>query len=168
MQAGIVYSSVTGNTKRLAEAMAHATETPVYTVSAAPEASKLAGLGLLALGFWVRRGLPDPAMLRFMESLHGQKLFLFGTLGAWPDSPHALHCLEMSTRLLEGNANCVAGTFLCQGRVNPRIAASAEQQGRHPMTPERAARLEEASRHPDERDIAEAVRRWQHCVAACR
>ena len=55
--------------------------------------------------------------------------------------------------------------FLCQGRVDPKILEISRQKGRHPMTPERRARLEEAARHPDTADLAEAGRRWQRCLA---
>lgn len=67
--------------------------------------------------------------------------------------------------LLEEGGNTVLDGFLCQGRVDPKILEISRQKGRHPMTPERRARLEEAARHPDTADLAEAGRRWQLCLA---
>ena len=94
-----------------------------------------------------------------------RKSFFFGTLGAWPDSPHARRCAEGARALLEEGGNTVLDGFLCQGRVDPKILEISRQKGRHPMTPERRARLEEAARHPDTADLAEAGRRWQRCLA---
>ena len=157
----IIYSSITGNTRQLAEAMAHAEGSPLYSVQDAPNPERFS---LLALGFWVRKGLPDERMLRFMESIRNTKVYLFGTLGAWPDSPHAERCIEETTQRLSAQGNTIIGHFLCQGRVNPRIVTASAQKGTHLLTPERAARLAEAERHPDAQDRARAAQTWlEHC-----
>ena len=153
----IIYSSITGNTRQLAEAMARAEGSPLYTVQDAPNPEMFS---LLALGFWVRKGRPDDRMLRFMESVRNAKVYLFGTLGAWPDSPHAKRCIQETQRLLSAQGNTVIGHFLCQGKVNPKIVTASAQKGTHSLTPERAARLAEAEHHPDAQDIANAVQTW--------
>ena len=162
MKSCIIYSSVTGNTRKVAEALAAASGAPCFPVREAPDPDDY---DLLALGFWVRLGQADSRMQEYMRRVLGKKIFFFGTLGAWPDSPHARRCAEGARSLLQEGGNTVLGGFLCQGRVNPKILEISRQKGRHPMTPERRARLEEAARHPDTADLAEAGRRWQRCLA---
>ena len=111
---------------------------------------------------WAR---PTPECKNICAAYSAKKIFFFGTLGAWPDSPHARRCAEGARSLLQEGGNTVLGGFLCQGRVNPKILEISRQKGRHPMTPERRARLEEAARHPDAADLAEAGRRWRLCLA---
>ncbi|MCD7983292.1 MAG: flavodoxin family protein [Desulfovibrio sp.] len=158
MKICIVYSSITGNTRTVAEALAAVSGVPCFPVRDAPDP---ADYDLLALGFWVRLGQADARTQRYMRRVLGKKIFFFGTLGAWPDSPHARRCMDGARALLEEGGNTVLDGFLCQGRVNPKILALSQRRGRHPMTPERRARLEEAARHPDAADLAEAGRRWR-------
>ena len=162
MKSCIIYSSVTGNTRKVAEALADASGALLPPVREAPDPDDYE---LLALGFWVRLGQADSRMQEYMRRVLGKKIFFFGTLGAWPDSPHARRCAEGARSLLQEGGNTVLGGFLCQGRVNPKILEISRQKGRHPMTPERRARLEEAARHPDAADLAEAGRRWRLCLA---
>ncbi len=53
----ILCSSITGNTRFLADALAGATGAPVFPTGHPP---LLDHAGTLLLGFWVRRGLPLP------------------------------------------------------------------------------------------------------------
>ena len=148
----VVFSSVTGNTRRVAAALAESTGDPLLRVS---DMADPAAFDVLALGFWVRRGQPDPASQALWRRLQGRLTFWFGTLGAWPWSEHAAGCRQAAAALLDKGGNTVLGGFLCQGRVS--VPASS----RHPMTPERMARLAEAARHPDASELQAAVQAWQ-------
>lgn len=161
-RAAVVYSSVTGNTRRVAEALT-LERLPLFSVTQAPD---LDAYDLLALGFWVRKGLPDARAQRCWAGLHGKRIFLFGTLGAWPHSAHARRCLEGAHALLTANGNQIVGEFLCQGRVSPQVLAASARKGTHPMTEGRAARLAEAARHPHAGDLAAARDCWQSVLAA--
>ena len=160
-RAGIVYSSLTGNTRQVAQALA-GQEFPLHSLAEAPSPD---GFDLLALGFWVRRGLPDAGSQRYWDGIRGKDIFLFGTLGAWPHSPHAQRCLASARERLAANGNRILGEFLCQGRVNPQALAASARKGTHPMTAARAARLAEAARHPCTDDLAAARACWQEVLA---
>lgn len=155
----ILCSSITGNTRRLADALAAAAAAPVFPAAHPPRLAE----ELLLLGFWVRRGLPDSRSLRLWQGLRGRRVFVFGTHGTRPGSAHSRQSLAAARRLLRDNGNEVLGGFVCQGRVDPRLVALAGKPGHHPMTPERAARLAEAARHPDGADLAALVRCWEFC-----
>lgn len=161
-RAAVIYSSVTGNTRRLAEALALG-HLPLFSVTRQPDTT---AYDLLALGFWVRKGLPDARAQRCWAGIRAKHIFLFGTLGAWPHSPHASRCLEGARALLTASGNRIVGEFLCQGRVSPHVLAASASKGTHPMTEGRAARLAEAARHPDAGDIAAACACWRAVLAA--
>jgi flavodoxin len=154
----IVYSSRTGNTKKIAEAIAAVMpEAKLASIDTAPAPDDF---DWVALGFWVNKGLPDNAMLRYMQTIRKSTVALFGTLGAWPNSEHAKKCIQRSEALLAAPeaGNTVLGTFLCQGRVDPAVISLMQQQASpaHPMTEERKQRLLEAAKHPDEQDCRRA------------
>lgn len=161
MNACIVYSSCTGNTRKVAEALADTSGLPCFPVRCAPEPDSF---DMLALGFWVRKGQPDARALRYMERVRGKHVFFFGTLGAWPHSDHARRCMVATHEILQAGGNTVVDGFLCQGRVNPQVVAASQRRGGHPMSQERLARLREAERHPDAADLAAARLHWQRCL----
>ena len=160
MKVQIVYSSLSGCTRRLAEGIFDA-----LTVDAKELHDLAAGKpeldgDIVLLGYWVDKGMPDAQAKAYLETVRDAKVALFGTLGAWPDSDHARDCIAQGEALVNApeRRNKVLGTYLCQGKVDPKIVAMMQKMASdvHPMTPERKARLEEAAKHPDEADCLRA------------
>ena len=159
MKTLVVYSSRTGNTKKVAQAMAEVMPgCELLPVEEAP--SSVDQYDVVAVGYWVDRGMPDAATRAWLEGVRNARLAFFGTLGAWPDSDHARECMARGEALaLEpARGNVVLGSWLCQGKIDPKILeVMAKMAGNvHPMTPERRARIEEAAKHPDENDCRRA------------
>lgn len=154
----VVYSSVTGNTKSVAEALCAALP-PGTALCRVQEAPNPEEYDFIALGFWVHRAAPDPLMQRYMQRVQGKRVGFFGTLAAYPDSEHAREVVRAARELLAGNT--IEAEFLCQGKIPPERLAKRlrgdDASAKHPMTEERKKRLLEAAKHPDERDFA-AVR----------
>ncbi len=151
MKTLIIYSSKTGNTRSIAEAIHEALpDSDILPVENAPAPETLPG----------EYGMPDAKARTYLENLRGVRAALFGTLGAWPDSEHARDCIRKSEALLKEpeRGNTVMGSFICQGKVDPRVVEMMNKVAAdvHPMTPERKARLKEAARHPDDTDRARA------------
>ena len=154
----IVYSSVTGNTRSVAEAV-HDAMPPGAMLAPVHKAPDPETFDLILLGFWVRRARPDPRMLRYMSSIKNKNVAWFGTLAAWPDSPHAMQVRNAANSFLEENR--VLGGFRCQGRIEAKrfeacMNGLGAKASTHPLTEERKSRLIEAARHPDETDFASA------------
>jgi flavodoxin len=158
----IVYSSKTGNTRKLAEgirrglAEALGREVRIAAVEENPDPS---GADWILAGFWADRGNADQKTLQYLESLEGCRIGLFGTLGAYPDSDHAKD-ISKKVRDLAAEKNTVLGCFLCQGKIDPALTGrfrSLPADNPHAMTPERMARHKEAAKHPDEKDIEAAA-----------
>lgn len=157
MKTLIVYSSLTGNTKMVAEAIheVFGAEADIFPVEQAPA---VAGYDLVAVGFWVDRGTTDQKTQAYLSGLKHKKVALFATLGAYPDSEHARNSLKNAAALLE-EGNQLVGDFICQGKVDSKLIEGFKKlpEGHpHGMNPERVARLHEAAKHPDQADLVNA------------
>ena len=161
MKVLVVYSSLTGNTKTVAEGIYSALEgheADCVDVKSDPDP---AAYDLIAPGFWVDKGHADQAMLSFFEKVKDKKVAFFFTLGAWPDSEHADDVAGDTEKRLTENGNRILGHYRCQGKVDPALLERMKKMlpPDHPhaqMTPERKARLDEAAKHPDETDVLKA------------
>ncbi len=156
MKVLVTWSSKTGNTRAVAEAIGEVCppDTRLCPIEEAP-----AGGGeydFLAIGYWVDKGVPDKKCRDFLKMVAKKKIAFFGTLGAYPDSDHAKECMRKAEDMAMENEVC--GHFICQGKVDPKLLEMMAKMPNnpHPMTPERQARIEEAKKHPNEEDFENA------------
>ncbi len=155
MKSVVVYSSQSGNTKKVADAVFEALppEKEIFPVEEAPDPE---GYDFVAVGFWLKGGDPDPKAAEFLKKLKKGKVFLFATHGAAADSDHARKAMDTAKSFVQAE---VVGTFQCQGEVN---AALLEKVKARPNPPVWIADADDAVGHPDEKDMAaakEAVRK---------
>ena len=152
MSYAIVFSSRTGNTRRLAEAVRAALPAGECLYFGPPDAAALAA-GRLYIGFWTDKGSCDEALAAFLPQLAGHEVFLFGTAGFGADPAYFDAILGRVAALLPPSAAAV-GRFMCQGRmpdaVRARYAAMPEGERRTQML----ANFDMARTHPDAADLA--------------
>ncbi|MFH2066831.1 MAG: flavodoxin family protein [Pseudomonadota bacterium] len=164
MKSLVVYSTQTGNTHKVAQAIFEILPSlkEIHPTSSAPAPD---GYDLIAIGFWVDKGQPDKMSREYMQKIQGATLGLFGTLGAQPESEHGRGSLRRAVDLVSGK-NYIAGTFLCQGRIDPAVIKMMQKTAadHHPMTPERIARIQAAESHPDKTDLKNAQSIFQDIV----
>ncbi|MCR5559416.1 MAG: flavodoxin family protein [Schwartzia sp.] len=116
----IVVSSVTGNTRKIADAMAEAVGTSAVDLKdTLPEAE---GADIVAVGFWLWRGGPDPKTAEFLSKLHDTNVVLFATHAADAKSEHAVTALVRAAYNVGPDCNIIA-TFSCQGQVSEAVLA---------------------------------------------
>ena len=151
MRTLVIYSSRTGNTKQLAEAIFAILPAPkmLSTVEEAPEPEDF---DFIALGFWVDRGWPDAKSQRYMRKLKSQRIALFGTMGSYSNPDSVLACLRHAKQLVADNE--ILGSFLCQGKIASDVIDMLSRT--KPMTAARKAMFQEAAQHPAPEDIREA------------
>lgn len=152
------YSSKTGNTKKVAEAI-HEVMPEGSLLAELPSAPPPEDFDFIALGFWVDKGNADAKALEYIRKITGKKIGLFMTLGAYPDSEHAKKSMAAVRALLEPH-NTVVREFICQGKIDPALSKMFEKfPAGHPhaMTPERKERHAEAAKHPDGDDLRRAA-----------
>ncbi len=157
MKSAVIYSSKTGNTKKVAEAIKQAMPEgcEIYSV---PEVPADAKFDLIAMGFWIDKGTANKEALEFMKTITNTKVFTFFTLGAYPDSKHSDESREASNKLL-GEGCELIGNFRCQGAIDPKLLDWMKRlPADHPHAPDeaRVARWAEAALHPNEEDCAQA------------
>ncbi|MBN2547354.1 MAG: flavodoxin family protein [Spirochaetes bacterium] len=148
MKSLVIYSTQTGNTKKLAEAVYEIIggEKKIYSIENAPDP---AGYDFLAVGFWVKAGKPDPETLNYIPKImNGKKLFFFATHGASTDSDHVKEAIKYAIDLAASAK--IMGTFNCLGEVNPEFIKRMSEKSKQPVWIHNAPN---AVGHPDKNDL---------------
>ena len=155
----VVYSSLTGNTRAVAEKIFDIIEGDKEIVSVNDIKNiDTDNFQKVVIGFWVDKGTADKKTREFIKTLSNKKISFLGTLGADPESQHGNDVKERVSKLCS-EKNTLLGGFLCRGKIDPKLV---EKMGKfplklvHPLTPERLARIEAAKSHPNEKDFQEA------------
>ena len=159
MRTLVVYSSLSGNTKKVAEAVSQVLPgcdlIPVEDASADMEA-----YDLIAVGWWAAKGAPDAKTREWLKGVRNRRLAFFGTLGALPDSAHAKDCMASAEALAmePARGNTVLGSWMCQGRIDPKVIDVMRKLALpiHQDLLKHPERFEEAAKHPDENDCRSA------------
>ncbi|HJF84257.1 flavodoxin family protein [Megamonas hypermegale] len=157
----IVYSSVTGNTKQIAEAMYGAFAEGEADIISIREIGTISldDYDYIAVGYWLTRGAPDKAVQKFLAELSGKTVVLFQTHGAEVGSEHAVTAFARAAAKL-GEGCDVLGTFSSQGRINPALLSrrqnSTDKNDPHAANERNKKRWENAAKHPDENDLQRA------------
>ncbi len=160
MKALVVYSSQTGNTKKLAEALYETItcEKEIFPVADAPDPS---GYDLVAVGFWFQAGKPDPKAAEYLAKVKDGKVFLFATHGAAAGSDHVKGALEHARGLIPQAE--VIGSFTCQGEVNPKVLEKVKAK---PTPPAWIGDADFAVGHPDQGDLEALQKAFRQAAAA--
>ncbi len=135
MNALVLYASKTGNTRKVAQAIAE--EVGAKLVEAGKnQLPDLAAVGFLFVGDGVYAGRPSRVVaeqLRDLPALHGKRAAVFGTYGAQAKQ------LEVLSDLLEAKGARVVDRFACPGKDWLVLGLLKRK-------------------HPDEEDLAQARR----------
>ena len=149
MKSLIVYSSQTENTKKLSDTIYENLEgeKDIFPIDKAPSSE---GYDLIAIGFWLMAGKPDPKSSEYLEKIgKGARLFLFATHGASSSSDHVENAINHARGLT--NEVEIAGVFTCQGEVNPKVLEKVKQK---PEPPVWIGDADQAVGHPNEEDLS--------------
>lgn len=158
MRVLIAYSSKTGNTRKLAEAVHLAL--PNADLCPMGSVPNLDLYDVVFAGFWVDAGRANADAVKCLKRLSGKPTALFATLGAYPDSQHAEDSLKAAASVIP-DGNVVDG-FICQGAIDPNMIEWMEQlppDDENAPSESRRQLWKDASTHPDEDDL-QAVSDW--------
>lgn len=151
----IVFSSLTGNTKKLADVI-HETlpknECDYFgTIEAQVPQSKL-----LYVGFWTDKGNADHKTLELLSKLKNKKIFLFGTAGFGGSDVYFQKILGQIRQSID-SSNVVVGEYMCQGKMPQSVR---DRYMKMKAQPEHSANIDaliknfdRAISHPDEDDL---------------
>lgn len=115
MTYAIVYSSRTGNTKKLASTLWDALPRKDCVYCGGPNDDALSA-DRLYVGFWTDKGSCDGETEQFLQKIQGKEVFLFGTAGFGGDAAYFERILNNVRRHLTED-NTVVGSYMCQGRM---------------------------------------------------
>lgn len=152
----IVYSSRTGNTKKLA-ATIHKVLPPdscFYYGTIDNVKDKLSKI--IYIGFWTERGNADSLTIEFLKKLKNKKIFLFGTAGYGGSEDYFRNIINNVKKNID-SSNILIGTFMCQGKMPLAVKERYENMAKQNNSSVDIAKLirnfEEALSHPDITDL---------------
>ena len=156
MRYAVVFASMTGNTRLLAERLKEVLprEQLIYWGEPAEPAREA---DVLFVGSWTDKGTCCQEVGDFLRNLEGKKVFLFGTAGF--EGAQA-YFDQIAGRIRENlpETNTFLGHFLCQGKMPQavrdkynKLKEEVPNQGAHYDL--MISNFDKALSHPDEKDL---------------
>lgn len=151
----IIYSSQTGNTKKLAETISAVLPVDLCDYFGTAD-DYSATSDMLYVGFWTDKGNADPSTRKLLKSIHNKQIFLFGTAGFGGSETYFHKILDAVKNDID-DSNSVVGEFMCQGKMPESVRARYEKMKSLPIhMPNLDAMIQNfdaALSHPDEKDL---------------
>lgn len=151
----ILFSSVTGNTKELADVIRETLPEEKCDFFGGVENQKPTA-DMLYIGFWTDKGNADQATIQLLQKLKNKKVFLFGTAGFGGSEAYFRKILERVRQSLDAS-NTVVGEYMCQGRmpqtVRERYVKMKEQPEPMKNLDALIENFDRALSHPDAEDL---------------
>lgn len=153
----ILFSSRTGNTKILADAIRAALpEEDCAFFGEVGSVAEIPEVKTVYLGFWTDKGNADEAALNVLKNLRNKNVFLFGTAGFGVEDAYFQRVLN-NVKASMDESNTLAGEFMCQGKmqqtVRDRYVKMKEQPDAAPNLNQMIDNFDRALSHPDEADL---------------
>lgn len=167
MRYSIVYSSKTGNTRQLAEAIERQLPAGDLLYSGAPDAAALQA-DVLFVGFWTDKGTCDETVAQLLKQAEGKTVYLFGTAGFGQSQQYFDQILTRVRENLPAGA-VYGGGYMCQGRMPQAVRSRYEaMQAKEPENARYKMLIENfdaALAHPDANDLEAAAAWAKSCLA---
>ena len=161
MKYAVVFSSKTGNTKRLAEAI-RAALGEAECIYFGPPDPKALEAPRLYVGFWTDKGTCDADSAAFLSHTAGHRVFLFGTAGFGGSDAYFSKILASVRAQLPDGAE-EAGCWMCQGRMPQAVRQRYEAMEESPRRQAMLENFDRALSHPDTEDLR---RLWEIVLTA--
>ncbi len=152
MKKSIVFSSATGNTKKLGETFYNTLGEEIYCGKISDEALDA---DVIFVGSWTMAFNCAPDVKAFLEKLNGKKEFMFMTAG-YGSTPEFFAPIINAAKENINASNEIIGEFICQGKVSASKQDAIKKMDLtkfESMKPE----LDNSQTHPDNNDIAKLV-----------
>ena len=159
MKICVLYDSVTGNTKQLAEV--------IEKKYAALLTENLAEADVVFLGSWTDKGSFSEKMKEQAEKIHEKKVFIFGTCGFGGSSEYYERLFERAAALLD-ESNTVIGHYYCQGKMPMQVRQKYENMRTSENAPQVDGFIRNfdcAMTHPDREDLKKAQEFALSCIS---
>ena len=155
MKTSIVYSSKTGNTRQLADAIAAVLPESDILYNGTPSDAALAA-DRIYIGFWTDKGSCNSEIADFLKTVRGKQVFLFGTAGFGGDAAYFDKVLSSVKKHLD-RSNTLIGSYMCQGKMPQSVRDRYVKMKASPVPVPNVDMLIEnfdrAATHPDTQDL---------------
>ncbi len=151
----IIFSSKTGNTAELANAIRDALPQENCDYFGTSEIEEPVS-EMLYIGFWTDKGNADQSTLELLSSLRNKKIFLFGTAGFGGSDTYFQKVLEHVRQSID-ESNTIVGEYMCQGKMPESVKnryLKMKEQTEHPANIDALIEnFDRALSHPDADDL---------------
>lgn len=125
MKIAIVYDTVTGNTKKLADVIYE--QCAGYDVKVYNDFSDdILRADIIFTGSWTFKGEPSDKMKLVYEKLHSKKIFIFGTCGFGGSKDYYNLIFENTMKYID-SSNKILGYYFCPGQLPDRMKEKYEK-----------------------------------------
>ena len=153
----IIFSSKTGNTAELANAIRDALPQENCDYFGTSEIEEPVS-EMLYIGFWTDQGNADKSALELLQRIKNKKVFLFGTAGFGENEAYFQKVLNNVKSSMD-ESNQVVGEYMCQGKM-PMQVREKYLKMRRPGNEEQVQKMlqnfDKALLHPDWKDMENA------------
>ena len=160
MKVAIIYKSLSGNTKMIAEAIASLMEENQLVYIGEP--AEGIDADIYFVGSWIDKGNCTKEVAEYLSALEAKKIALFATAG-FGGSMEYYDTLAGRIKSQIPSSNQIVGQFFCQGKmpmsVRERYVAMMQANPEDKNMEVNIRNFDEALSHPDTADI-EAVKNW--------
>lgn len=170
MKVQVLYTSLTGCTKKVAEAIYNGLSVEDKSIHDLQEGIPVLDGDILLMGYWGVSGGPCEEMQTFLKTIKNKVVGVFCTLGYYADSAHARDTVEAGINLLKDD-NEVIGSYVCNGAVSPVLIAGQGLEQPHTPAEQKEIRWEITRNHPTTAECALAAERFSeriHLYCRCK
>ena len=154
-QYSILFSSLTGNTKKLADAI-HETLPEEGCEYFGAIKTPVPSSELLYIGFWTDKGNADNETLTLLSTLKNRRIFLFGTAGFGGSDAYFQKILGQVRQSIDPS-NTIIGEYMCQGKMPQSVRERYMKMKENPEDPANLdaliKNLDCALAHPESDDL---------------
>lgn len=152
----IVYSSLTGNTKKVCEKAFEFLNCEKEIINLENiNTINLENYENIIIGTWIDKATAEEKTRKFLKTLKNKNLYFIGTLAASLSSEHAKKCFNNLKRLCSKDNHFIDG-ILARGRVSEDLQEKFTKfplNVIHKFVPNMKEIILEANCHPDESDF---------------
>ena len=155
----IIFSSKTGNTAELANAIRDALPQENCDYFGTSEIEEPVS-EMLYIGFWTDQGNADKSALELLQRIKNKKVFLFGTAGFGENEAYFQKVLNNVKSSMD-ESNQVVGEYMCQGKMPMQVREKYLKMrcpGNEGQIQKMLQNFDKALLHPDWKDMENAQR----------
>lgn len=166
MKVQVIYSSLSGSTKKLAQGIYDGLTDCEKSFHDVSDGNIALDGDIILLGYWVDKGGPNTEMENFMSTISGKVVGVFCTLAYFADTNHGNASVQKGVDLLKEN-NTILGSYVCNGKLGDELIEKFRQApkgGHHSASPESELRWKMMKNHPTPAEISLGAERFKERV----